>query len=70
ARCELRAIALAGNGARLSGLAAALERAVAIPVALASLPAETTRVLPPDVVRAGSPDWGLAYGLALWESAA
>lgn len=70
ARAELRSIALCGNAARLNGLAAALERAVAIPVTLGVLDAGAAHVLPPDVVRSGSPDWGLAYGLALWESAA
>jgi Tfp pilus assembly PilM family ATPase len=67
---ELRAIALTGNGARLAGLANALERAVAIPVRLAELHAGVSHTLPADVVRAASPDWGLAYGLALWELAA
>jgi len=70
ARTEPRAIALAGNGARLTGFAEALERAVAIPVRLGALPADVSRGLPPDVVRAASPDWGLAYGLALWDTAA
>jgi Tfp pilus assembly PilM family ATPase len=70
ARVELRAIALAGNGARLAGFAEALERAVAIPVRLGALAAGTSDALPSDVVRAASPDWGLAYGLALWETAA
>jgi Tfp pilus assembly PilM family ATPase len=70
ARTEPRAIALAGNGARLTGFAEALERAVAIPVRLGALPAGDAHGLPGDVVRAASPDWGLAYGLALWETAA
>jgi Tfp pilus assembly PilM family ATPase len=70
ARTEMRSIALAGNGARLAGLADALERAVAIPVRLGALAAGTSDALPADVVRAASPDWGLAYGLALWELAA
>jgi Tfp pilus assembly PilM family ATPase len=69
ARVELRAIALAGNGARLAGLAEALERAVQIPVRLGALAADASLELPSDVVRAASPDWGLAYGLALWEQA-
>jgi type IV pilus assembly protein PilM len=68
-RSALRAIALTGNGARLSGLAEALERALAIPVRLATLGADASAALPADVVRAASPDWGLAYGLALWETA-
>lgn len=70
ARAEMRSIALAGNGARLTGFAEALERAVAIPVRLGALAAGTSDALPADVVRAASPDWGLAYGLALWEIAA
>jgi Tfp pilus assembly PilM family ATPase len=71
ARTEPRAIALAGNGARLAGFAQALERAVAIPVRLGALVcAGGARGLPADVVRAASPDWGLAVGLALWETAA
>ena len=70
ARTEPRAIALAGNGARLAGLAEALERAVAIPVRLGALPDDVSRTLPSDVVRAASPDWALAYGLALWEAVA
>ena len=70
ARTEPRAIALAGNGARLAGLAEALERAVAIPVRLGALPDDVSCGLPSDVVRAASPDWALAYGLALWETAA
>jgi Tfp pilus assembly PilM family ATPase len=69
-RAEIRTIALAGNGARLAGLGAALERAVAIPVRLAALAADACDALPADVVRAASPDWGLAYGLALWDDAA
>jgi type IV pilus assembly protein PilM len=70
ARAEMRSIALAGNGARLAGFAEALERAVAIPVRLGALADGTSDALPADVVRAASPDWGLAYGLALWELAA
>ncbi len=70
ARGELRSIALAGNGARLPGLADALERAVQIPVHVGTLAGGAACPLPPDVVRAASPDWGLACGLALWEHAA
>jgi Tfp pilus assembly PilM family ATPase len=68
-RTEVRLVALAGNGSRLAGFASALERAIAIPVSAAGLPAHAA-ALPPDVVRAGSPDWALAYGLALWTLAA
>ncbi len=70
ARTEPRAIALAGNGARLAGFAEALERAVAIPVRLGALAGGASCGLPSDVVRAASPDWGLAFGLALWDAAA
>lgn len=70
ARTEIRSIALAGNGARLGGLAEALEAATAIPVRLGALAAGASGVLPLDVIRAASPDWGLAYGLALWDDAA
>ncbi len=70
ARAELRTITLAGNGTRLPGFAEALERAVAVPVRMATLSAESSHRLPADVVRAASPDWALAYGLALWERAA
>jgi Tfp pilus assembly PilM family ATPase len=70
ARAELRTIALAGNGARLAGFAQALERAVAIPVRLGALGCRASDALPADVLRAASPDWGLAYGLALWETVA
>jgi Tfp pilus assembly PilM family ATPase len=70
ARGEVRAVALVGNGARLTGLADALERAVQVPVRLGALTGGPACPLPPDVVRAAGPDWGLAYGLALWEHAA
>lgn len=70
ARTEIRSIALAGNGSRLAGLAEAIETAVAIPVRLGELAAATDDRLPLDVVRAASPDWGLAYGLALWDDVA
>jgi Tfp pilus assembly PilM family ATPase len=66
---DVPSIVLSGNGARLAGLASALERAVAIPVSLARV-APAATAYPADVVRAASPDWCLAYGLALWELAA
>ncbi len=70
ARSELNGIVLVGNGARLCGFAEALERAVALPVRLGTLPADIAPSLPSDVVRSAAPDWALAYGLALWEHAA
>jgi len=45
-----------------------LERALAIPVRPGSLVTPRCSV-PADVVRAASPDWALAYGLALWSAA-
>lgn len=65
-----RAVVLTGNGARVAGLAPAIERALAVPTRLATFGADTCTTLPLDVVRAAAPDWGLAYGLALWECAA
>jgi len=67
---ELTGVVLTGNGARLPGLAAAVERAIAIPTRLGTLAPDACNALPADVVRAAAPDWGLAYGLALWECAA
>jgi type IV pilus assembly protein PilM len=69
ARSEIRTIVLAGNGSRLPGFAEALERAVAIPTRPGSLEPDGS-LLPLDVVRAASSDWGLAYGLSLWALAA
>lgn len=67
-RTDLRSIALTGNGARLPRLATDLERALSIPVRLCALaPARCS--LPADVLNAASPDWALAYGLALWSAA-
>lgn len=70
ARTELDGIVMVGNGARLSGLAEALERAVALTVRLGALEPDVSCSLPPDVVRAAAPDWALAYGLARWAEAA
>jgi Tfp pilus assembly PilM family ATPase len=70
ARSEIRAIALVGNGSRLPGFAEALERAVAIPTHHGALASDASWALPSDVVRAASPDWGLAFGLSLWTLAA
>jgi Tfp pilus assembly PilM family ATPase len=65
-----RAVVLTGNGARLAGLAPAVQRALAVPARLATFGADSCTTLPIDVVRAAAPDWGLAYGLALWECTA
>jgi Tfp pilus assembly PilM family ATPase len=63
---DVREIALAGNGSRLSDLCAAIERATAVRVRPAALAPDTSPTLPPDVLRAAAPDWCLAYGLARW----
>jgi type IV pilus assembly protein PilM len=65
-----RTVVLTGNGARVAGLAPAVERALAVSTRLATFAADACTRLPVDVVRAAAPDWGLAYGLALWECAA
>jgi Tfp pilus assembly PilM family ATPase len=63
---DVRTIALAGNGSRLTELPALIEQATAVRVAPAMFGPAISSVVPPDVLRAASPDWGLAYGLALW----
>jgi type IV pilus assembly protein PilM len=69
-RTTIRSVVLTGNGGRLAGFGAALEQALAMPVQPARLPDEIVERLPADVVRAASPDWTLACGLALWDAAA
>jgi Tfp pilus assembly PilM family ATPase len=64
-RPPVTSITLAGNGARLIGLAERLEAVLAIPVSDAIFRADVSETLPTDVLRAAAPDWGLAYGLAL-----
>jgi Tfp pilus assembly PilM family ATPase len=70
ARSHVRRLALCGNGSRLIGLAAGIEAVLAMPVEPLDLGAAVSTTIPPDVVRAAAPDWALAYGLALWETAA
>lgn len=65
---DVRTIALAGNGSRLSELPALLESATGARVSLAELSAAISPLLPPDVLRAAGADWALAYGLALWSA--
>jgi hypothetical protein len=64
----VRNIALVGNGSRVPGLAEMIERAAGVRVGPAELDPSVSRTLPADVVRAASPDWCLAYGLALWSA--
>jgi Tfp pilus assembly PilM family ATPase len=66
---RVRSLALAGNGSRVPGLAETFERATGIPTRLAALEPAVASPLPADVLRAAGPDWALAVGLALWETA-
>ncbi len=59
-------IALTGNGARIAGLPAALERVTGVPTTLAEFPQGIGSEYPSDVMRAGAPDWLFAFGIALW----
>lgn len=63
---RLKRVALVGNGARLNNFASDIERATGL---LVDIPA--ARILrgpsyPPDVLKAGAPDWNLAAGLCTW----
>jgi Tfp pilus assembly PilM family ATPase len=64
-RLEGASIALTGNGVRLPGLAAALESATGALVDIPVPSSMTGDAYPDDVLRAASPDWTLAVGLAL-----
>ena len=67
-RNAIRRVALMGNGARLPGLAEAIETAIG---AMADLPvSDLLRVAayPDDVARSAAPDWTLAASLAAWET--
>lgn len=63
-------LVVCGNGGRVAGFADALGRASGCAVRPARLPAELSDALPADVLRAASPDWCLALGLALWKRSA
>ncbi len=66
---DVRRIVLCGNGSRVPGFDAALERATGQAVHAATLPPEVSDTLPPDVLRAAAADWSVAYGLSLWSIA-
>jgi len=66
---SIRRIALGGNGARVDGLPAALERATGVATVMVEFPASVMSDYPPDVMRAGAPDWLFSYGIALWSLA-
>jgi Tfp pilus assembly PilM family ATPase len=59
-------IVLTGNGARLPGLAARLERDTGCRIEVADRLAVAKSPYPYDALRAGAPDWALAVGLATW----
>jgi Tfp pilus assembly PilM family ATPase len=65
----IRTIVLCGNGSRIPGLSSAIERATGYTVLPATLPADCSDTVPPDVLRAAGPDWSVAYGLSLWSNA-
>lgn len=67
---DVQRLAVAGNGARVRGLAGAIERASGVSTAMGEFDAATASAYPADVMRAGAPDWLFAYGLALWSAAA
>lgn len=62
----IRDVVLCGNGSRIPGFEAAVERAIGYPVHSATLPPECSDTVPPDVLRAAAADWSVAYGLTLW----
>jgi Tfp pilus assembly PilM family ATPase len=69
ASVPVRRIAMTGNGARLSGLAADIESATQ---ALVEVPVSDLLqggAYPEDVVRAAAPDWAMAAALASWGAA-
>lgn len=68
-RRDINRIALVGNGARLPGLASALETATNAIVELPISPLLETDAYPDDVLRAAAPDWTLAASLATWVAA-
>ena len=65
----VRCIVLCGNGSRIPGFDAAVERATGLTVRPATLPPDVSNTLPPDVLRAAAADWSVAYGLSLWSIA-
>ncbi len=66
---EIRRLVMIGNGSRIPGLADAVERTTGYGVRPATLDADVSDTLPPDVLRAAGADWSVAYGLSLWETA-
>ncbi|HVA34432.1 MAG TPA: pilus assembly protein PilM [Candidatus Baltobacteraceae bacterium] len=65
-RSAIRRIAMTGNGARLPGLAPALESRAEAIVEVPVSDLLRSGAYPDDVVRAAAPDWTLAVSLATW----
>ncbi|HEY8321113.1 MAG TPA: pilus assembly protein PilM [Candidatus Baltobacteraceae bacterium] len=65
--CSIERLALFGNGSRLTGLRAALERAGDVRVVAARPAGLSADAYPDDVALVGAADWGLAIGLARWD---
>jgi cell division ATPase FtsA len=68
-RTEIHRLVMVGSGSRVPGLAEAIERATGYAVRPATLDADVSDRVPPDVLRAAAPDWSLAYGLSTWMTA-
>lgn len=66
---DVHRVVLCGNGSRVPGIDATIERATGHAVRPATLPSNLSDTLPPDVLRAAAPDWSVAYGLSLWSIA-
>lgn len=65
-RGVVRRLAMLGNGARLEGLASAIEAETGAAVELPVSDLIRGEAYPEDVARAGAPDWTLAACLAAW----
>lgn len=63
---DIQRIVMTGNGSRLAGLAARLERDTGCSVHVADGFAVSKSAYPHDILRAAAPDWALAAGLATW----
>jgi type IV pilus assembly protein PilM len=66
-KSAVRRLAMTGNGARLAGLAAAIEAATAAVVDVPVSDLLRGSAYPDDVTRSAAPDWTLAASLCAWE---
>lgn len=64
----IRRLAMTGNGARLPGLAEAIEAATEAMVDVPVSDLLRSTAYPEDVARSAAPDWTLAASLAAWET--